>query len=145
MRTVQTRYPSFPIVDSETELKPKNNQVWQVLCGDRGQWRVGLYSPELTAAEECEEFEHHDCPEFFLLLEGRLTLLLAKDRKIVRLALQAGQPVLVTVPHSGFCPDGPHTGKALVVERDAFDTVYDTAEKFTLDQTLTFNPVDIDK
>jgi hypothetical protein len=142
MRTEQTRRPSFPNVESDTELKPKDNQVWQVLCGDLGQWRVGLYSPEFTKASECEELEQHDCPEFFILLEGRLTLLLAKNREVVELELQAGKPVLVNAPHSGFCPDGPHSGKALVVERDAFDTIYDTAERFTLDQTLTFNPVD---
>jgi hypothetical protein len=34
------------------------------------------------------------------------------------------EPVLVASPHAGYCPDGPHTGIALVVERDAFTTEY---------------------
>ena len=38
--------------------------------------------------------------------------------------LEPGRPVLVASPHCGFCPDGPHTGVALVVERDAFTTEY---------------------
>jgi hypothetical protein len=68
--------------------------------------------------------ELHDCPELFLLLSGRLTLLLATDGAIRQLPLEPGRPVLVTAPHCGFCPDGPHTGTAFVVERDSFDTTY---------------------
>jgi hypothetical protein len=30
----------------------------------------------------------------------------------------------VTAPHNGFCPNGPHSGTALVIERDSFDTEY---------------------
>ena len=51
------------------------------------------------------------------------------------------EPVLVTAPHAGFCPDGPHSGRALVVERDAFDTKYGSPTEFTTNQTLTFDPV----
>ena len=38
--------------------------------------------------------------------------------------------VLVKAPHSGYCPDGPHTGVAFVVERDAFETEYRTVEEW---------------
>ena len=142
MRTVETRPPSFPLVDADEPITPQADPVWQVLCGDRDRWRVGLYSPLETGPDQIAELEQHDCPEFFLLLEGRLTLLLAKNRKIVELALEPGKPVLVSAPHAGFCPDGPHTGRALVVERDSFDTRYGSPDEFTTGQTLDFEPLD---
>ena len=33
------------------------------------------------------------------------------------MALEAGSPVLISAPHATYCPDGPHSGVALVVER----------------------------
>jgi hypothetical protein len=83
-----------------------------------------MYSPGETAPEQLPELERHDCPELFVLTRGNLTLLIAEDGAVRQLALQPGVPVLVSSPHAGFCPDGPHTGVALVVERDEFDTEY---------------------
>jgi hypothetical protein len=127
MRRVETRPPSFPAVACDAPLSPTERAVWQVLCGDAGHWRGGLYSPALAGREEVRELERHDCPELFLLLRGRLTLVLADDGAdggARELALEAGRPVLVTAAHGGYCPDGPHTGVAFVVERDSFDTEY---------------------
>ncbi|MBM4371936.1 MAG: hypothetical protein FJ098_09795, partial [Deltaproteobacteria bacterium] len=70
------------------------------------------------------ELERHDCPELFLLLEGSLTLVLACDGELRDVALEPGRPILVEAPHGGYCPDGPYTGAALVIERDAFNTEY---------------------
>jgi hypothetical protein len=136
MRLVTTRPPSFPRVQPNEHLTPQPGQVWQVLCGDSGHWRVGLYSPAATRPEDCPELERHDCPELFLLLEGHLTLLIARDRQVVTLPLEPGKPVLVTAAHAGFCPDGPHAGRALVVERDEFETEYGTPAEHTESQTL---------
>jgi hypothetical protein len=122
-RTVSVTAPSFPEAPENAPLVPRARERWQVLCGDSGHWRVGVYSPPESSAAEIDELELHDCPELFLLLDGELTLVLA-DRELRELPLEPGRPVLVTVPHCGYCPGGPHTGAALVVERDRFTTEY---------------------
>ena len=130
-RTVQIRPPSFPGAPTDRPLPVADDRVWQVLCGDADHWRVGVYSPAETDADQAGELERHTCPELFCLLSGHLTLTLSDGHGGVRLLeLRPGEPVLVTAPHAGFCPDGPHTGRALVVERDRFDTEYRTPEEW---------------
>lgn len=130
MRTVTVTPPSFPErAPTNAPLAPAPHQRWQVLCGDAEHWRVGLYSPPEASAEEISELETHDCPELFQLLSGALTLLLFEDGELRQVPLEPGRPVLVTAPHSGFCPGGPHTGVALVVERDRFSTLYRTVDE----------------
>jgi len=124
MRTVTVTAPSFPEAPTEQELPIEPGQIWQVLCGDLDHWRVGVYSPAATSPDELPELERHTCPELFLLLSGRLTLLLHVDGEVRELALRPNRPVLIQAPHAGFCPDGPHTGTAFVVERDRFSTEY---------------------
>lgn len=124
MRSVQTRPPSFPEASVDALIEPVSDERWQVLCGDAGNWRVGMYSPGDVSAAELPELERHDCPELFLLVSGRVHLLLAIDGELREVALEPGKPILVTAPHCGFCPDGAHTGTAFVVERDSFDTEY---------------------
>lgn len=131
MRTVQTRPPSFPTVGTETPLPVEPGKVWQVLCGDTGHWRVGMYSPAASSAAELAELERHDCPELFLLIRGQVTLLVAEGAATREIVLEPGKPVLIEAPHSGFCPGGPHTGQAFVVERDSFDTFYRTVSEWT--------------
>jgi hypothetical protein len=130
MHVVQTRPPSFPEATLHQPLTAASGLTWQVLCGDRHHWRLGLYSPEASSADELQTLEQHDCPELFLLLQGRVTLLLVEDGGVRECALEPGKPVLVQAPHSGFCPDGPHAGLCLVVERDSFDTTYRTREEW---------------
>jgi hypothetical protein len=125
MRFVETRPPSFPGAPVDVSLRPIPGERWQVMCGDAGHWRVGLYSPPEARLGDCGELERHDCPELFLLLSGHVTLVLADGAGGVReLPLAPGQPVLVETPHTAYCPDGPHAGTCFVVERDAFDTEY---------------------
>lgn len=124
MRTVRVRPPSFPAVAPDTALAIQPGVVWQVLCGDDEHWRAGVYSPAAASADELPELERHDCPELFLLLSGRLTLLVHTGGGVRELPLEPGRPVLVEAPHAGFCPDGPHSGTAFVVERDRFTTEY---------------------
>ena len=132
MRRVPVKPPSFPEVISNQLIESEEAKQWQVLCGDLDHWRVGFYSPKETTAEEIEELEQHDCPELFLLLEGELTLILMRDGELKQVPLKKGQALLVTAPHSGFCPQGSHTGKAFVVERDHFTTTYRSPEEWCL-------------
>jgi len=124
MRTVSVTPPSFPDAPTGEPLDIEPGVVWQVLCGDDAHWRAGVYSPAASDPAELPELERHDCPELFLLLSGRLTLLCFEDDGVRELALEPNRPVLITAPHSGYCPDGPHTGAAFVVERDRFTTEY---------------------
>jgi len=124
MRTVETIPPSFPEVEMNKLLGWSAGERWQVVCGDAGHWRVGIYSPGESSPADIAELEKHDIPEFFLLLSGRMSLLLSEGGNLHELALEIGKPTLISAPHCGFCPDGPHTGTALVVERDAFSTEY---------------------
>jgi len=125
MRFVQTDPPSFPDAPADTPLAPAPGERWQVLCGDAGHWRVGVYSPPEAGLGDVRELERHDCPELFLLVSGRVTLVLSDGRGGVReVPLRAGEPISVAAPHSAYCPDGPHAGTCLVVERDAFRTEY---------------------
>ena len=130
MRRVQTKPPSFPDVTFDQPLPWPEGERWSVVCGDRDHWRLGVYSPGETRPDELPELEQHDCPELFVLLRGNLTLLIADSDGLRELPLQPEVPVLIESPHAGFCPDGPHTGAALVVERDAFDTEYRTPEEW---------------
>ena len=123
-RTVQTRCPSFSAVPFDEHLVPPQGVRWHVVCGDEGHWRAGMYSPPEASASELAELEKHDCPELFLLISGQVTLVVAEPGGTREIALQPGVPVLVESPHSGYCPNGPYTGVAFVVERDVFDTEY---------------------
>jgi hypothetical protein len=131
MRRVEVEPPSFPEAPLDRPLPVKPGLRWQVMCGDPGHWRVGVYSPPETCAADCLELERHDCPEYFHLLSGRMSLAIFEDGAVREQPLETGLPVMVTSPHSGFCPDGPHTGVALVVERDTFATEYRTVAEWS--------------
>ena len=130
MRTVRVQPPSFPDAELQAPLPVAATTRWQVLCGDSDHWRAGVYSPAETAADQIAELECHDCPELFLLLTGRLTLVVFDGGRAREIELEPQHPVVVTAPHCGYCPDGSHTGSALVVERDVFSTEYGTVEEW---------------
>jgi len=132
MRTVHVEPPSFPEVEPDALLDVKPDKQWQVVCGDADHWRAGVYSPAQTGPADLDELEVHTCPELFLLIEGNITLLLALDGEVEQLLLEPGKPILVTAPHAGFCPDGPHTGRAFIVERDVFSTEYRAPDEWML-------------
>lgn len=125
MRFVRTERPSFPDAPTDAPLTPVPKERWQVLCGDEGHWRVGIYSPPEASLADVGELEHHDCPELFLLTSGRVTLVLSDGHGGIReVPLAPDRPILVQAPHAAYCPEGPHTGTCFVVERDAFTTEY---------------------
>jgi len=130
MRRVKVESPSFPGSPANALLQGMPGKLWQVLCGDAGHWRLGLYSPTAARAQDCLELERHTCPELFVLLSGEVSLVLAEGSELRTLALEAGRPALITAPHAGFCPEGAHAGIALVVERDVFETEYRSAQEW---------------
>ena len=116
--------PSFPDVLRNFPLDTQSGKLWQVICGDKDHWRVGIYSPDATSFESIERLEKHSCPEFFLLLSGNISLLLINSGKIETITLEPLKPILVDTWHEAYCPYGKNAGIALVVERDAFTTEY---------------------
>jgi len=115
---------SFPKFALHRGLAARPKKEWQVLCGDRNHWRVGYYSPPQGKARAVKRLEKHTCVELFLLLSGRITLIMDDGRGEFELKLEPMKPVMVTGWHCGYCPKGPFTGVALVVERDQFSTIY---------------------
>lgn len=115
---------SFPAFALHRGLPVKSGKRWQVVCGDLRHWRVGYYSPRESRPDQVKELEKHTCLELFLLLSGKMTLLIDDGKGEREIPLQPGKPVMVKGWHSGYCPDGPHAGTALVVERDHFTTTY---------------------
>ena len=131
MREEIVEQPSFPPYPLNKGLLIEEKMRWQVLCGDEKHWRVGIYSPEFGSPEEIHELEKHSCPEFFYLIEGKLSLLLFHEESATFevLDLKEGEPVMVETWHNGFCPNGPFTGRALVIERDNFKTTLKTKKE----------------
>lgn len=135
MRKVETKVPSFPSAPMNIPLDIVFNTRWQVICGDQGHYRIGIYSPEKTSLEEIDELEWHSCPEFFILLSGKVILVLSDEKGGVReIDMELFKPVFVSSPHSAYCPNGPHTGVTLVVERDEFTTEYREVIEWTLER-----------
>jgi hypothetical protein len=125
MRTVSTKRPSFPEPGFDKAIRWPADERWNVLCGDSGHWRCGVFSPPESSRDQVGELEVHDCPELFLLVSGNVTLVLSDGAGGTRdLPLEPGMPVLVKAPHSAYCPDGPFSGTCFVVERDEFETEY---------------------
>jgi len=130
MKIIKTVSPSFSEVGTDKPLSIKKRKRWQVICGDKGHYRIGVYSPEFASQEQIKILEKHSCDEFFLLLEGSMSLLLIDDRgkeKVIK--LKPMKPVFVRGWHNGFCEGGKFTGIAIVVERDKFITKYRKREE----------------
>ncbi len=103
----------------------KRNKVWQVIFADKGSWQCGVFIPKYTDVSQINIVERHkNMPELFMLLEGKVSLLLvANDGKRKIVELKEGKILIVNEWHEGFRPNGC-MGKAFVVERDKFTTEY---------------------
>ena len=107
---------------SNEAIRWRRDERWQVICGDDPFWRAGIYSPAEASIADVVEVETHDCPELFLLIEGRMTLVLVERDGVREVPLEPGIPMMVTTAHGAYCPDGPHSGIAFVVERASLTT-----------------------
>lgn len=101
----------------------KSKIRWRVVFQDTGSWRCGIYVPEHKSKEEIKVLEKHNIPELFLLIEGKISLLIKENEKLKVLPLKKNEIVIVDTYHNGFSPAGKK-GIALVIERDTFETTY---------------------
>ncbi len=131
-KIVEIKSPSFPNVRCCEHLSFDHEQCWQVLCGDRSHWRAGIYSPAFSSEDEITELERHSCPELFMLIDGKVTLVVEENGQRRKLQLEHGKPVMVSTWHNAYCPNGAYTGKAFVVERDEFITEYKSVKDLTM-------------
>lgn len=105
----------------------KADKEWDVIFNEGKNWRVGIYRPKYKSAGEITELEQHNCPEAFLLLQGRLTMLYKEANGTLReKQLQPMELTTFTEPHAGFSLD--LSGVAFVVENAKFETVYTDIE-----------------
>ena len=102
-----------------------SKERWKVVFEDPGRWRIGLYKPEFKSLEEISYLEKHDRPELFLLLDGRMVLVVQQggSDKIQEVELRRGRLYIVEEWHNGYRPGGCE-GIALVVEAHDTKTIY---------------------
>ena len=106
-----------------TTKKIQADKEWDVIFNEGNHWRIGIYRPKYRAAAEIAELEQHTCPEAFLLLQGKLTMLYKEaDGSLCEKQLRPMELTTFTEPHAGFSPD--QSGVAFVVENAKFSTQY---------------------
>jgi len=99
------------------------DKEWNVIFNEGTHWRIGIYRPKYTRAQDILELEQHSCPESFLLIEGEITMLFKnKNGEIAEKPLDKHSLITMTGPHAGFSPRSD--GMALVVENAIFETIY---------------------
>jgi hypothetical protein len=57
LEKVKVNSGSFPLFEFNKNLVIEDNKLWQVIAGDYGKWRAGIYSPELTSGREVRKLE----------------------------------------------------------------------------------------
>lgn len=104
-----------------SRLSLQSKKRWKVIFRDRNNWCCGIYIPEFTDASEIQKFEKHSGPELFLLLEGKVTLVLLENKRRKEVPLKKDKVVVVNTWHNAYRPKGAK-GVALVIERDNIAT-----------------------
>lgn len=101
----------------------QSKKRWKVIFRDRNNWLCGIYIPEFTDASQIQKFEKHNGPELFLLLEGKVTLVLLehKHKRYKKVPLKKGEVVIVDAWHNAYRPKGSK-GVVLVIEKDNIST-----------------------
>lgn len=109
-------------------IRAESGERWRVVFRDRDKWQVGIYIPENTSAEEVVVLEKHSCPELFILLEGRIVLVLSEDGVSTKeVEMEPGKLYIVDEWHNAYRPGGGK-GVALVVEAPDGETEYVSLE-----------------
>lgn len=104
------------------KLSLKSRVRWKVIY-EEGKWLIGIYRPEFRNADEIGLLEKHSAPEFFLLLDGEVTLIVSEDgRKIKRVKMKKGEGIVLDNWHNAYSERGD--GVALVVERCGVKTKF---------------------
>ena len=104
----------------------KSKKRWKVVFRDKNNWLSGIYIPEFTDASQVKKFEKHSGPELFLLLEGKVTLVLLEGKKHKKVPLKKNEIVIVSTWHNAYRPKGGK-GVVLVIERDNISTQWKKA------------------
>jgi len=106
----------------EIPVRPK--QRWEVVFEENGKWRCGIYVPEYTSKNQVECLEKHNAPELFLLVKGKIVLLLSHDSKeVVEVPMKEEVVYIVDEWHNAYRPNGEE-GVALVIERTDIETKF---------------------
>ena len=110
------------IIRTQMKRMPlQTKKRWKVIFRDRNNWLSGIYTPEFTAISQIQKFEKHNGPELFLLLEGKVTLILLEGNKRRKVPLKKGEVVIVNTWHNAYRPKGGK-GVVLVIEKDNIST-----------------------
>ena len=100
----------------------KGEGRWRVVFKE-GRWLCGFYRPEFRRREEIIKLEKHNAPELFLLLEGKITLVIKEEgRRIKEIEMKKGEIIVLDCWHNAYSRDG--RGVALVVEREDIETEF---------------------
>jgi len=109
-------------------VTPRTGERWQVVFRDGDRWQAGIYIPENTSREEVVVLERHNRPELFVLLEGKITLVLSEDGVALKeVEMEPGKLYVVEEWHNAYRPGGAK-GVALVVEAPDVETEYMSLE-----------------
>lgn len=99
----------------------QSKKRWKVIFRHKNNWLCGIYIPEFTDACEIQKFEKHNGPELFLLLQGKVTLVLLEGNKRRKVPLKKDEVVIVNTWHNAYRPKGGK-GVVLVIEKDNIST-----------------------
>ena len=110
-------------------IEVSGRERWRVVFRDSDRWQLGIYVPENEKLEDIEFLEKHDCPELFILVDGRVTLVLSDGDRLEEVEMEKGKAYVVEAWHNAYRPGGVH-GIALVVERPDVKTEYRRLSSF---------------
>jgi len=102
----------------------KYKEIWNPVFKDDKRWLLGFYKPQAKSLKEIDYLEKHKYPELFLLIEGKIILVIKekKDSPIKKLALKKGEVVIINCWHNGYALEPDST--ALVIESSDNPTQY---------------------
>ncbi len=113
----------YSILDIQTKER------WKVVFKDEGKWLLGVYVPENLKMEDIKFLERHDAPELFILVKGKMILVVADGNNLEEIEMKHNIPYIVTGWHNAYRPKGTE-GVALVIERDGVKTEYRNIREF---------------
>lgn len=100
------------------KLELKSKRRWKILLNE-GKWLCGLYIPEFRRKEEIDKLEKHDAPELFLLIEGKVNLVVKDKGREREISLAKGEATVLDCWHNAY-----GKGKVFVVERAGVSTEF---------------------
>jgi len=109
-------------IKSKSKISLQSRKRWKIIFRHKNNWLCGIYIPEFTDVSQIKKFEKHDGPELFLLLEGKVTLVLLEGNKRCKVPLKKNKIVIVNTWHNAYRPKDSK-GVVLVIEKDNISTI----------------------